>query len=694
MPAIMSKEPCPSLSEIRARGLLAFGKLPCQWQAQVAERILQRGDVVLNTATGSGKTLSFWLPLLFNTSGIQLVITPLNLLGQQNVAELAAAGISAIAIDSDSATGSTFQDIQDGKHRVIITSPEQLMKSGGGFERLFKDVTFRSRLISVVFDEAHCISQWGTFRPEYRQVHSLRYLLPDVPFLVASATLPSQVFRDVVQVLELNRAKLLVIRRPTDRPNIHLAVKRIEHALHSFQDLAFLVPGLGGWPDGDHLPPKFVVFCDSITDSVNAARYLRSRLPPPLRNKIMWFHSEMTNTYKAEVLEKLKSGEIWGLCATDAFGMGIDLPDICLVIQWRVARVTMCALWQRLGRGGRNQSLEATAIVFVEAKYFDTERQRKEARKRSRREKTNKRKRKKRDDGQRDEAREGGELHGQEEGDSDVELEDAPGTDENRIMDPDEVPGGLLPEEILEARKLLYAEQARQEKSNGMKRKQTDQLDMELDDFINADIRGLQCRRNVVRAFLGSDKADSDSHLCNPSHAAGCSRCAMNSSRLCCDLHSPRLLCTLPLPDLPQPTPTSKRSRIDIKYTAQPVHMQLKCELNEWWDIKTKKRFPPAWSINIGPSLVLPNEILKRIVDCTNAGKIKSVADLQKETKWADSEASEIVEIILPSAACVLVGTGTHTFISIAPNDGHGQRKLEGAKQGTWKVRYMPPHGA
>lgn len=185
-------------------------------------------------------------------------------------------------------------------------------------------------MISVVFHEGHCISQWGNFRPEYRQIHTLRYRLPNIPFLVASATLPSLVIQDIISTLQMNKLKLLIIRRPTDRPNIQLVVKQIKFALNSYQDLAFLVPGPEGCSTKSHIPSKFVVFFDSITKAVQAGRYLRSRLPPLLRHKIAYFHSKMSQAYKEKTLEKLKKGEIWSLCATDSFGM-VSVP-LCSIV--------------------------------------------------------------------------------------------------------------------------------------------------------------------------------------------------------------------------------------------------------------------------------------------------------------------------------------------------------------------------
>jgi ATP-dependent DNA helicase RecQ len=99
-----------SFAEIRAKAIKHLGSRPCLWQIRVVEAILKRdGDVVCIAATGSGKTLTFWLPLLFRSSGIQLIISPLNILGQQNVAQLAAMNINGITITAETATPKNFQ---------------------------------------------------------------------------------------------------------------------------------------------------------------------------------------------------------------------------------------------------------------------------------------------------------------------------------------------------------------------------------------------------------------------------------------------------------------------------------------------------------------------------------------------------------------------------------------------------------
>ncbi|KIL58400.1 hypothetical protein M378DRAFT_86566, partial [Amanita muscaria Koide BX008] len=150
----------PSDDQIRTKAMAVLGKRPCQWQINVCKASLKGDqDVISVSATGTGKTLTFWLPLLFRPQGIQIVVTPLNILGQQNVDTLSKA-----------------QAIASLQYRVIVVNPEVLMRAEGGFQTLFKNHLFANAIISIIIDEAHCISQWGSFRPEYRRLGDLRHL--------------------------------------------------------------------------------------------------------------------------------------------------------------------------------------------------------------------------------------------------------------------------------------------------------------------------------------------------------------------------------------------------------------------------------------------------------------------------------------------------------------------------------------
>ncbi|KAG2079381.1 P-loop containing nucleoside triphosphate hydrolase protein [Suillus cothurnatus] len=328
--------------------------------------------------------MSFWMPLLFKP-GIQIIVTPLNQLGKQNVDSLAKAGMQSIAISAETATWSNFRDIEDMKYCAVIISPEQLMKPGGEFEKMLHKLEFASRVIGIVFDEAHCITSWGDFHPEYKELQRLRYILPCyIPFMIASTTLTPHDLAHVKRRLRMRTENLVTIQMSVDRSNIKLCVRKIKYTLSSYQDLAFLIPD--GWNIGDPSPPKFLVFFDDIQQAIAAAKTLQDQLPFDMRNKIKWFNSDMTTEYKENELTCLISGETWGLCTTESFGMGMDVPDIKIVVQWR-ATCKLSTLWQRWGHAARDRELQGTAILFAEKEHFDDVREERCLRQESRKQK-------------------------------------------------------------------------------------------------------------------------------------------------------------------------------------------------------------------------------------------------------------------------------------------------------------------
>ncbi|KIK20561.1 hypothetical protein PISMIDRAFT_71516, partial [Pisolithus microcarpus 441] len=354
----------PSLSNIRMYTQQFFGVWPCLWQLKVAKTILKGDkDVICIAGTGMGKTLTFWMPLLFRENGMQIVVTPLNLLGKENT-QLLQTQVQAI---------SAFD------YRVIVISPEQVMKPDGGFEKLLKNSLFVTWIISIVIDEAHCLTDWGEFQLEYKELGWLCYVLPhSVPLLVTSAMIMKKTLHDLTQLLHMSPSRTVVVCWSSDRPNIKIGVQKIKYALSSYTDLAFLIPA--GFKVDDLPLPKFLIFFDNIPDSISAACALCHCLPCELTNKIKWFNSEMSTSFKEAELEKLTSGETWGLCTMTSFGMGMDVLDISLVIQWRVT-CKLAALWQCFGQAVRDKQLTGTALLFAEKEYFDDERVAKVARK-------------------------------------------------------------------------------------------------------------------------------------------------------------------------------------------------------------------------------------------------------------------------------------------------------------------------
>ncbi|KAG2754120.1 P-loop containing nucleoside triphosphate hydrolase protein, partial [Suillus brevipes Sb2] len=303
--------------------------------------------------TGSGKTLTFWIPLLFNNGGITILITPLTILGEKNVTELQQVQIPVVNLSAATATDATFEDIATRKFRVVIVSPERILS-----DRRFDTL------------------QWGgDFRPSYAELGRLRWLVPPhVVFHVASATLPRHVLHDVKSILQMCDHRTTEARRTNDRPNIHLMVIEMLDPLNSMHDLKRVLKF-----DGDSPPPKFMVFCNERKETERLCEFARSEAPSSMANKLVWFHSGMSANFRAEMIENLRQGEIWGIFCTDAAGMGLDLRDIALVIQWKYTS-SLCTLWQRLGRAARDISTEATGIYLVEPQYIDHQKEKTRAR--------------------------------------------------------------------------------------------------------------------------------------------------------------------------------------------------------------------------------------------------------------------------------------------------------------------------
>ncbi|KAG0701803.1 hypothetical protein DFH29DRAFT_805802, partial [Suillus ampliporus] len=125
------------------------------------------------------------------------------------------------------------------KYYAIAVSPEQIMKPNGDFEKLLKDPLFSRYLVSIVIDEAHCVTEWGEFRPEYQELGHLRYILPsNALIMITSATLTKASLTSTTRLLHMHADKMITIRQSSDHPNIKIGVRKIKYALNSYADLS------------------------------------------------------------------------------------------------------------------------------------------------------------------------------------------------------------------------------------------------------------------------------------------------------------------------------------------------------------------------------------------------------------------------------------------------------------------------
>ncbi|KAF9027205.1 hypothetical protein BDZ89DRAFT_1160884 [Hymenopellis radicata] len=545
------------------------------------------------------------------------VITPLNLLGKQNAKVLNDANLSALAVNADNSEPSTYEDIRQGKYQVIVLGPE--LARDKGFQGLLEDASFQSRLLYVVIDEAHCVSQWGrSFREDYLHVGHLRDFLPDhIPFFAASATLPLPILNDVAALLQLRSTNTERIILSNDRSNVHLCVREIKHAVASFEDLVFLIPEhFKNYKEGDPPPMKFLIFCNSIRETEDAIHYLRKRLPPEYSDKLKWFHATMSSTFRDEEFNALRTGDVWGMAVTDAFGMGMDLPDIKIVVQWRTPR-DMCILWQRFGRAGRDLQSPSFAILMADKADFDAARKRKadaaqkaaESRKRKADSDTNDRPSKRR--------RPLGDLNGA-----------TPSSSNSPSL-----PHATLKRSKGDRRVFYHQDPISTIKGSGKRKKEPLLIGGPVDDMINASGREINCRREPPMLLFGNDQLANDYHLkCDPSNPEGCTRCRPRKSAVCCDLCTPdAFLHFITVMTAKESIPG--RSRLG-KYEYGSKDLELKAALLDWRDDVAHEVLEHGFLADYGSEMFMSNETLHRIVDCAHWKKIEDANQLYRETRW------------------------------------------------------------
>ena len=202
---------------------------------------------------------------------------------------------------------------------MIIASPESIAKPE--FKEMCYSPLLRPRLFSVIFDEGHCISQWGdSFRAAYTKSGDISWLLPPrTIFYVTSATMPEEVLLDVLWKLHLTIEQVTFIIRSNDRPNVFLEVRKMVPPQNSYRDLRFVLPEQ---LNGSCVAPKrFLIFFNSRDEAEDSVKYFLTLLPRQHMQKIIWLHAGMTNKFCEESVKRLKKGEIWGICCTDAVGM-------------------------------------------------------------------------------------------------------------------------------------------------------------------------------------------------------------------------------------------------------------------------------------------------------------------------------------------------------------------------------------
>ena len=310
-------------------------------QEKIINNVLAKRDTLVLMPTGGGKSLCYQLPAL-KFSGITLVISPLIALMKDQVDSLQANGVSAEFVNSTL----PYDEIeriqmraQEGKIKILYLAPERL--SLGQFGEFLKSI----EVSLIAIDEAHCISEWGhDFRPDYRSLKNLRNIFPEVPMMALTATATKRVRKDIIEQLELKNGQSFMAS--FNRPNLTYIVKPKDRA---FENLAILLEKYKG--------ESVIIYCFSRKNTENLAEDLRYE-----GFKAAAYHAGLEQNERREVQDKFIKDEIDIIVATIAFGMGIDKPDIRLVVHHNLPK-TLEGYYQETGRAGRD-GLPSECVLF------------------------------------------------------------------------------------------------------------------------------------------------------------------------------------------------------------------------------------------------------------------------------------------------------------------------------------------
>ena len=310
-------------------------------QEEIITKVLAKRDTLVLMPTGGGKSLCYQLPAL-RLKGLTLVVSPLIALMKDQVDGLRADGVPAGLLNSTLAAQEANQ-VQDqarqGKIKILYVAPERLALPG--FQRFLQSLD----VSLIAIDEAHCISEWGhDFRPDYRNLKSLRRDFPGVPVIALTATATEPVREDIVNQLGLDKPEIFI--SSFNRPNLTYTIQPKAEPLGSL--LHLLEKHQGG---------SAIIYRFSRKATEETALELSERGFSALP-----YHAGLERDLRRETQEKFIRDQVQIVVATIAFGMGIDKPDVRLVVHYDLPK-TVEGYYQETGRAGRD-GLPSDCVLF------------------------------------------------------------------------------------------------------------------------------------------------------------------------------------------------------------------------------------------------------------------------------------------------------------------------------------------
>ncbi len=310
-------------------------------QAEIIDSLVAGNNALVLMPTGGGKSVCYQIPALLRP-GMAIVVSPLIALMKDQVENLKSLGIAAAYLNSSQEfqeQESIMSEIRAGRLKLLYIAPEKIFQGG------FLDVMSGWDISLIAIDESHCISSWGhDFRPEYLKLSVLREVFPDAPVVALTATADKVTRKDIL--VQLNMPEAETFLSSFDRPNISLTVvsgiERRKRIIRFIKDR----PNQAG-----------IVYCLSRTGTEDlAAALVKSGI------KAMHYHAGCPPKYRSDVQEAFIKDEIQVMCATIAFGMGIDKSNIRWVMHYNVPG-NIESYYQEIGRAGRD-GMPATTLMF------------------------------------------------------------------------------------------------------------------------------------------------------------------------------------------------------------------------------------------------------------------------------------------------------------------------------------------
>lgn len=311
-------------------------------QEEIIRSVWSGRDTLGLMPTGGGKSVTFQVPALAR-EGICIVVTPLIALMKDQVENLRTKRIKASCIYSGMSHREMITALDNciyGKYKFLYVSPERLSTE------LFQSKLRAMPVNLLVVDEAHCISQWGyDFRPSYLQIAEIRELLPGIPLLALTATATPEVIKDIQEKLGFREE--CVFRKSFDRPNLTYVVRKGDDKQAQLIHLLNRIPG------------SAIVYVRSRRKTKEIAEILRNE-----KIGASWFHAGLSPEEKDRIQSDWKNGACRVIVATNAFGMGIDKPDVRLVVHADLPNSPE-EYYQEAGRAGRDGNRAYAVILFT-----------------------------------------------------------------------------------------------------------------------------------------------------------------------------------------------------------------------------------------------------------------------------------------------------------------------------------------